>query len=414
MRRGYTWLAVWLAVCLLTVLAGCSGGEDASSAQEEASVQETVSSDNSNLPTETQSATSQPFCYRDVEAPVSPDVVSMSGRCPYTETGVSLIWTASSFSVRFRGRGIAVELCPEQEAASDDLIPYVRFIVDGKESEGIPIKQAGWYEAADALGAGEHTLTVVRLSEAGTVAPLRALNVRVKADSRTEAMLLPPPEVSPRRLLFIGDSITCGFGNLGQPYSATGVRGKFTTAEQDGMKTFAYRTAVYYGADAQYVALSGKGVCRNNNKSTTGRIPDFFLQTTPGEKETYDVSDWQPDVVVINAGTNDRFGGTGKEEMRQGVSAFLREVRSSWPDAGIVWMYGLMGQQLAKPIEAGVADFAALPGEQGRVSFLLMDQVKESKGETGTLGHPNAAAQQAASAPLIEEIRRLTGWTEQQ
>ena len=61
--------------------------------------------------------------------------------------------------------------------------------------------------------------------------------------------------------------------------------------------------------------------------------------------------------MVINAGTNDYRGKTTPTEMRAGVKAFLEQVRRTYPDAEIIWMYGMMNKKLEEPLVQGIEDY---------------------------------------------------------
>lgn len=70
-------------------------------------------------------------------------------------------------------------------------------------------------------------------------------------------------------------------------------------------------------------AFLGQGVVRNCNGETDRPIPVFFHWGSPHRQDEWDFSQWQPHVVVINAGTNDVSGQVKPELFREKTAAFL-------------------------------------------------------------------------------------------
>ena len=67
----------------------------------------------------------------------------------------------------------------------------------------------------------------------------------------------PPPYGGPRRLLFIGDSLTAGYGSLGHKPCAS------LPTNQDYAVTWGARTCTALGAECHTLAWSGRGLVRN-------------------------------------------------------------------------------------------------------------------------------------------------------
>jgi len=114
---------------------------------------------------------------------------------------------------------------------------------------------------------------------------------------------LAPYKVPERKIEFIGDSITCGFGNLGH-YPCD-----FTAATEDNFLSYGPMTARALDAELHLEAWSGMGMVRNvNDKNSTSKTPfpalfPYTLPTYPLDE--WDFSKWVPQAVVINLGTND-------------------------------------------------------------------------------------------------------------
>ena len=105
-----------------------------------------------------------------------------------------------------------------------------------------------------------------------------------------------------RRIEFIGDSFTVGYGNTSSSRECTTEEVYATTNSQ---LSFGPLVAKHFNADYQINASSGFGIVRNYN----GTSPDKSLLklypytlVTPNEKYS---GKWQPQIIMIGLGTND-------------------------------------------------------------------------------------------------------------
>ena len=83
-------------------------------------------------------------------------------------------------------------------------------IVDGVETI-TPLSTGREVVLLEQLGGGSHTLTFRRLSEGDN--PMKVASLSVFGE---DCGFLPPPAAPEKRIEFFGDSITCGFGDLGE------------------------------------------------------------------------------------------------------------------------------------------------------------------------------------------------------
>lgn len=118
--------------------------------------------------------------------------------------------------------------------------------------------------------------------------------------------LLPPPERPKYRIEFIGDSLTCGYGNEGTSKQCNDAD---LRATENNYLSYAQMVAREIKAEAHIIAISGKGIIRNygdKEKISKDPMPSFYdytLQNDPSKK--WDFKKWTPDMVIINLGTND-------------------------------------------------------------------------------------------------------------
>jgi lysophospholipase L1-like esterase len=209
----------------------------------------------------------------------------------------------------------------------------------------------------------------------------------------------------------IGDSITGGFGNMISDNS-----GNFTTATQDGTRTYAALAARALGANAS--VLSRSGICYVTGSDRDSMYP-FYTQTAalPGKSASVDYWDFDAnpvDVVVINLGTND----TGARIDGNAISAaqytehaveFIRLVRANNPYATIVWAYGMMTQSRGDCIAAAVKQL----NDEGDddVYYLSLPTMSAAKEGVGTHGHPSYLSHLKAAGVLAEFLADELGAT---
>ncbi len=221
------------------------------------------------------------------------------------------------------------------------------------------------------------------------------------------------PTLPSRKMEFIGNSITCGYGTETLDPNAP-----FLDETENHYYTYAAATARAFDAQSLVVARSGIGIYRNYNGPVTGSadcMPAMYHQTLfTDNSETWDFALYTPDVVCINLGTNDT--STRPYDTRlleEGYRSFLRTVRGHYPNAAIVLLSGSMlsGKSLQEVQQAlhTVAAEAQAAGDTKVYRFDLSPQ-------DGTLGygasyHPSKAQQYKSASELIPFISRITGWT---
>lgn len=244
---------------------------------------------------------------------------------------------------------------------------------------------------------GIRTLTLVRLSEGDKPIYLKEV-VLYGEDHPT---LLPPPEAKKRKMLFVGDSITCGYGT-----DSSSEDTEFYTWEEDVTHAYAYLTADHYGADYQIVSISGMGIVKSCRGQKEREFPDFYALANRSGAPDLDQSGFVPDVLVVNGGTND--GATvPPEEFAAGVEVFLDTLREKYPQSEIVWIYGAMGDKYSQVM---FPLFEKRAEKDGKISFCLASAIYPTPDYVGVKGHPNCPGQRQLAKELIAHIdRRMKG-----
>ena len=156
-------------------------------------------------------------------------------------------------------------------------------------------------------------------------------------------------------------------------------------------------------------AISGRGVVMNNSGGSGYLLPDIYpeldIYNMPGT--AYDFA-LQPDVVVINLGTNDATNaGLNITTFQTGVYNFLKTVRLKNPNAQIIWAYGLRSDKMTAQVDAAIQAAVAQLQTEGdsKMHYLALPLAADMH-----LNHPTAAAYEPSGELLIEKIEEITGW----
>jgi lysophospholipase L1-like esterase len=227
------------------------------------------------------------------------------------------------------------------------------------------------------------------------------------------ARLLPPPALPERTIEFIGNSITCGYGD-----EAVEASDHFEYETENHYITYAQQTARSLKAQAHVVARSGIGVYRSYGGPKSG-TPENVMTTEYeytnlyDRSEKWDFSRFQPQVVCINLGTNDlSTNNYDVQLLKAAYKQFLRQVRSHNPKAKIVYLCGSMlgGKELeiAKKTLNEVVEEARKAGEQEVYRF----DFTPSNGSLcyGADYHPSLWQHQLMASELTAFLRQLMKW----
>ena len=235
--------------------------------------------------------------------------------------------------------------------------------------------------------------------------------------------LVESPALPSRKIEFIGNSITCGYGNEGLKKEEG-----FDYARENHYYSYASITARNLEAQHWVVARSGIGVYRNYGEPKTGSPgscmpmqyeytgyawnPDFRNQPTfLGEK--WDFSRYQPDVVCINLGTNDlSTNNYDLSLLKQGYQKLLKMVRMHNPKAKIVFLTGsMLYNQELQEVKQLLDEIAAEAKKAGDKEVYRFDMAPISGEEFyGNDYHPNIYQDEKMAVELTAYLRKLMNW----
>lgn len=352
---------------------------------------------------------------------VTADHVKLLGR---THTADNILWltlSGSGIEFTYTGKSLRISLCGREAAALPDnrdnyarIAVYVNNFRILDELVDSPVKTL---TILDSEKPTKISVRLLKLSEcAMSVCGISGL---ITDDSGTFS----PAPAKPHRIEFIGDSITCGYGIDDENFEH-----HFSTSTEDVTKAYAYKTACALNADYSLFSISGYGIISGYTANASvicdhQRIPDYYkslgfsYDTFDGilkpEQVSWDFCRFDPDVIVINLGTNDDSycqDDTCKQEVyARAYEEFLSTVRNANPRAALFCVLGLMGRRLYPSIEKACRHFRETTGERNLYHLALPEQ-------DGTIGyvadyHPLECFHDAAVGVLTKEIKRIMNWT---
>lgn len=335
------------------------------------------------------------------EIAITSENVKFHGRVVPHKNRFYMDWTNTGIEFTFIGTDAFLTVGPTVAGAGN--FPCIAVYVDNEEPVRIDeLKSFKKVQVAKSLPHGEHTVKVLKVSES-TGTPIAMGSITISSSESKAVQLLPPPAVSERKMLFFGDSITAGYGNLGKPENKN-----FYTYEQDGMQTYASLTAKALSADAHYVCISGRGVYQSLDGSYDNVMPLYIDTAVPSMNLNWNSSLFTPDLIVINLGTNDSWMGVSAENLETAAKNFLTALRERYPNAKILWCYGIMGDFYDSLLTKIMADFNNEYGNAGYFKLETADTTTEAEG--GANGHPNVAAHQKRAQALTQKIQEFMDW----
>ena len=362
-------------------------------------------------------------------------LIATEGRCFFDkEEGVLYNdYTLASWSFNFEGTALYVNFTaipdtynpppppgfPVREKIPQ--FPWIAVFIDGAEEASIKTLVSSEEEKVCVFNsetAEKHSIKIVKLTE----------NFRTQLGIRSvefEGEILAADPDTRDGIEFIGDSITCGFGNDMQgengPY--------FFSADENGCLTYGALTAKNLGLKPRFVCVSG--ISTHNPPQSP--FPDFYgvdelyplrdkiLQDRLAQKrgidvreyEPYDVSEHPVKYVVVNLGTNDGnqiyFAPDKKAAelvFRNNYTALIRLIREiNGPDTEIILTLGPMDYYLFDVIR----DVCAELSEAGdlHIHCMKFGKMMIFGPDAGGAGHPSVHRHRIMADELSAFIRNL-------
>jgi len=218
---------------------------------------------------------------------------------------------------------------------------YVAIIVDNilyKEFNLDPnIQEYIIYENTDKQF---HTIQICKRTE-GLIGNIGFGGFKLNENAGTKPVILPE-----KKILFVGNSITCGYGN-----EATNATDAFCAKTENAYMSFASIAARNLQSQYHLIAYSGKGIYRNWADTVFDKetLPYIFKRTLVYDSvNTWNNKNYIPNLIILNIGTNDFSPplGANKQMFIQRYSQFIDTLMALYPQVPIICANS---QMLAEP-----------------------------------------------------------------
>jgi hypothetical protein len=313
--------------------------------------------------------------------------------------GVRLGFPGVTAHLRFRGSSLALRATASTsdvwfDVAIDDAPPTKLHLREGD----------GNYPLLSGKTIGEHRLRLVRRTESWQgECTLHGFELGAGSE------FLSAEPAPARRLMFIGDSVTCGEMTAWTP------TGPAKSAENSSAAlSYGMIVARRLGAECHLVSYGGRGIIRDwQGIRDTRNAPQFYELALPDDpKAKWDHHRYVPDAIGIQLGTNDfNQGVPDQNEFVNAYVEFVRKVRRDAPNAAIF----LMDSPIVSDDAIKGPRRTALHGyleqivrrlDDGKVHLLPL---RNYPGVPGN-GHPTGAEHEAMADKIEPVFRAALGW----
>lgn len=332
---------------------------------------------------------------------VDTPAIAVEGRTASTGNGgLGLGFSGITLHWAYHGGEISLNASATTETV------YFDVSVDGGKPALLQMKSGTWdYPIAPGVAVGDHEVTFARRTESyqGTCI-LNSLNLG------TEGRLLAAPPLPARKLLFVGDSITCGEVAAWVPGTIAPTDPLYT----DANVTYAKLTARALNSQCSLVSYGGKGIIRDwQGGYKTANAADFYELARPDvPHEKWNHQRYVPDAIGVLLGTNDF--NQGIPDQNQFVNAyveFLRVLRRDAPNACIFLMDSPMVDDDAErgPRRAALRGYLQRILEKFDDAHAYFVPMPALPGVPKN-GHPSAADHERMAKVLTEALHQTLGW----
>ena len=298
-----------------------------------------------------------------------------------------LYWAGSSLEFTFTGSELHLSFGADFTA----LEPWISVELNGAPLLRMPLERGNSSVCLfrGMTPGGSKRVRVFKETQPITDDPRHRLEVVAVTGTGGEFLPAPP---RPLFLEFIGDSLTSGEGLAGAREETDWISSFFSTSQ-----SWARLTADLLQADFRAVSQSGWGVCSGWDGDAAHAIPPWY-------EKTRTLRDREPDVIIINLGTNDAnaiqsgAGPVGTDGFEEAAFQFLKQLRAEHPAARLMWAYGMLGAPLRPQLERAVKRF-------GDAYYLHLPAVTAET--MGSRQHPGPLCHRAAAQTAAEFLQTI-------
>jgi lysophospholipase L1-like esterase len=253
---------------------------------------------------------------------------------------------------------------------------------------------------------GDHTFEIIKRTETW-----QGILTFESISLPEDAVLLPPPIRPARKLMFVGDSVTCG---AGVNNNAT-CKPDAENPANDVYNSYGLLLGRRLDAETQLVCYGGRGLVRDYRGLTIAdnvlNAPQFLSLAVPSDapesRVAWDATRFQPDAILFSLGTNDfSLQKTKPLDEPQWIDAYiglLRSARALYPRAKFLVTEGAI---VTDPLLRSMLQKAVTQSADPLVGYVPS---KHYPGN-GCNGHPTAAQHLQMTDDLEPIFRSQLGW----
>jgi hypothetical protein len=303
------------------------------------------------------------------------------------------VFMYSGCAIRTVFKGTSVELVMKD----DSLRNRFTIIIDDSLFVITANKRNSSHLLATGLQNKKHTLEIIRRTEwHGGNSTFIGLNI-------DEGKNLYRPEVKERKIEFIGNSYTCGFGNEGKSRAE-----HFRYETENNYLTYGAITARTLNAEYFTVCRSGIGIVQGYGGGKDFTMPKLYDEVTIKNKMTWDFTQFQPQLVVIDLGGNDLSAPLDSALFVTNYVDFLKRIRKNYASAKFVCVAGPSSpgekwQKWRRYIHTVVEQFGEIDPAVYYFEFKTFEP-------SGSDWHPNVAEHKKMADDLVPFTRKLMNW----
>jgi len=313
---------------------------------------------------------------------------------------VSFDWSGVYIQFSFRGTECAVRM-------SDSGHNYYNLFIDDQAPKVFDVKSDTTIILATKLKKQIHKVQIYKRTEGNQ--GLGTFKGILLAENDE---MLPWKDVPTRKIEFIGNSITCGYGTEGLVRTE-----RWRPATENNYKSYAPIMARAFNADYHIVAHSGLGVVRNygyKEKVSPSAMPDRFNRVyDQKEQPLWDFKQWKPDVVVINLGTNDFSTQPfpDKAVFKAGYEKLINEVKNQYGELPVFCVVGpMIDEPCYSYVKEMVEDFRTIYQKKNVYFVGIPNYLMVSDKDLGSDSHPNYTGQKKMAAHVLPVMSSVLGW----
>lgn len=310
-------------------------------------------------------------------------------------------YPGTGLRLRFQGSSLSLHLTSDSDKSALTVVtdhgdPTLQLLQKGDQTLVI----------ARELEQGPHTVEVYKRTETWQ-GMVTLLGIEVPQ----EGTLLSLPQLPTRKLMFVGDSVTCG----------SGVENNFICTSDpahpasDAYHSYGMELGRRLDAQTHLVCYGGRGLDRDYRglgiAENVLNAPQFLdlsiLADDAANRAPWDSSKWTPDGIVVSLGTNDfnlqKTRPLDGEVFAGDYARFLMTLRSHYPNASIFVTEGAI---VTDPFLRRYIQDAVSRTNDARIQWVKANHYPGN----GCDGHPTRAQHQQIADDLEPVLRKTLAW----